>query len=48
MYRAFIENDGEIDLDEQAQLFELQEELGLSSEQVATIEANVREELAIK
>lgn len=48
MYRAFIENDGEIDLDEQAQLLELQEELGLSSEQVATIEANVREELAIK
>jgi len=48
MYRAFIENDGQIDFDEQSQLLELQEELGLSNEQVETIEANIREELATK
>jgi hypothetical protein len=47
MYRAFIEGDHNIDLEEQAQLIELQEELGLSNEQVATIEANVRDELGI-
>lgn len=46
MYRAFLDNDGEIDLEEQAQLLELQEQLGLSNEQVATIEQNVRDELA--
>lgn len=45
MFRAFLDNDGEIDLAEQAQLLELQEELGLNNEQVATIETNIREEL---
>ncbi|WP_199339786.1 tubulin-like doman-containing protein [Nostoc sp. FACHB-892] len=39
MYQAFLGNDHQIDLDEQAQLLELQEELGLSNEQVARIEA---------
>lgn len=39
MYQAFLGNDNQIDLDEQAQLLELQEELGLSNEQVAKIEA---------
>ncbi len=48
MYRAFVENDGEIDFEEQSQLIELQEELGLTNEQVSTIEANVREELGLK
>ena len=38
MFRAFLDNDGEIDLEEQAQLLELQEELGLTNEQVETIE----------
>jgi len=47
MYRAFLENDGEIDLEEQSQLLELQEELGLTDEQVSTIEANVRDELGL-
>jgi hypothetical protein len=47
MYRAFIEGDQNIDLEEQAQLIELQEELGLSNEQVATIEANIRDELGV-
>jgi hypothetical protein len=47
MYRAFLENDKEIDLEEQAQLIELQEELGLSNEQISTIEANMREELGM-
>ena len=46
MFRAFLDNDGEIDLEEQAQLLELQEELGLTNEQVAIIEENVRSELA--
>jgi hypothetical protein len=45
MYRAFLENDGEVDLEEQAQLLELQEELGLRNEEVATIEENIRAEL---
>jgi hypothetical protein len=45
MFRAFLDNDGEIDLEEQAQLLELQEELGLTNEQVETIETNIREEL---
>ncbi|MCY7323975.1 MAG: hypothetical protein LH660_19795, partial [Phormidesmis sp. CAN_BIN36] len=48
MYRAFLENDGEIDLEEQAQLFDLQEELCLTKEQAATIEANIRKELVVK
>ena len=42
MFRAFLDNDGEIDLEEQAQLLELQEELGLTNEQVETIETNIR------
>jgi Tubulin like len=45
MFQAFIGNDGEIDLEEQAQLMELQEELKLTNAQVTTIETNVREEL---
>ena len=45
MFQAFIGNDGEIDLEEQAQLMELQEELKLTDEQIVTIEKNVREEL---
>jgi hypothetical protein len=45
MFRAFIENDGEIDLEEQAQLMELQEEMHLTAAQVSTIETNVRDEL---
>ncbi|PZU99000.1 MAG: hypothetical protein DCF32_19130, partial [Leptolyngbya sp.] len=45
MFRAFLDNDGEVDLEEQAQLLELQEELGLTNEQVATIEENVRAEM---
>lgn len=48
MYRAFVENDGEIDFEEQSQLIELQEELELTNEQVSTIETNVREELGLK
>jgi hypothetical protein len=47
MYRAFLEGDREVDLEEQAKLLELQEELGLSNQQVATIEANIREELGL-
>jgi len=46
MYEAFLSNDGAIDLEEQAQLIELQEELGLSNEQVTTLETNIQEELA--
>ena len=46
MFRAFLDNDSEIDLEEQAQLLDLQEELGLTNEQVAIIEENVRSELA--
>ena len=45
MFRAFLENDGDIDLEEQAQLLDLQEELGLTMEQTNIIENNVREEL---
>jgi hypothetical protein len=45
MFRAFLDNDGEIDMEEQAQLLDLQEELGLTNEQVAIIEENVRSEL---
>ncbi|MEN9273093.1 MAG: hypothetical protein Q6K18_07950, partial [Gloeomargarita sp. DG_1_5_bins_55] len=47
MFRACLENDGEIGLEERAQLLELQEELGLSDDQVATIEANIRDELGL-
>ncbi|HEY9826677.1 MAG TPA: tubulin-like doman-containing protein, partial [Stenomitos sp.] len=47
MYRAFVENDGDIDLEEQAQLLELQEELGLTFEQANIIEQNIREELGL-
>lgn len=48
MFRAFLENDGDIDIDERSQLLELQEELQLGNEQVNTIEANIYEELGIK
>lgn len=48
MYRAFLENDSEIDFEEQSHLIELQEELGLTNEQVSTIETNVRQELGLK
>ncbi|MBA3923838.1 MAG: hypothetical protein H0X31_19940, partial [Nostocaceae cyanobacterium] len=44
MYRAFVEQDGEIDLEKQAQLLEFQEDLGLNNEQVARIEANIQSE----
>lgn len=47
MYRAFIENDGDIDLEEQAQLIELQEELGLTMEQTNIIEQNLKDELGL-
>jgi hypothetical protein len=47
MYRAFFEGDKSITFEEQAQLIELQEELELSNEQVATIETNIREELGM-
>ena len=45
MFQAFIGNDGEIDLEEQAQLMELQTELHLTNAQITTIETNVRDEL---
>lgn len=47
MYRAFLENDNEIDFEEQSQLLELQEELNLSNEQVSAIEASVQAELEL-
>jgi hypothetical protein len=47
MFRAFVENDGDIDFEEQSQLLDLQEELGLTTEQANIIEQNVREELGI-
>ncbi|MGA1262964.1 MAG: hypothetical protein ACO331_03525 [Prochlorothrix sp.] len=47
MYRAFLENDGEVDLEEQAQLLELQEDLHLSNDQVAAIEAQIQAELGL-
>jgi Tubulin like len=47
MFRAFVENDSDIDLEEQAQLLDLQEELGLTTEQTNIIEHNIREELAL-
>ncbi|MGK7916746.1 MAG: hypothetical protein AB4038_14575, partial [Prochloraceae cyanobacterium] len=42
MYRAFLENDGNIDPEEQVQLLELQEELGLTNEQVARVEVGIQ------
>ena len=48
MYRAFLENNGEIDFEQQSQLLELQEDLGLTNKQVSTMEANIREELGLK
>ncbi|GAB4213890.1 MAG: tubulin-like doman-containing protein [Synechococcales cyanobacterium] len=47
MLRSFLENDGEIDAVEHAQLLELQDELDLTNEQVETIERNIREELGL-
>jgi uncharacterized membrane protein YebE (DUF533 family) len=47
MFRAFVENDGDIDMEEQSQLIELQEELGLTTEQANIIEQNIREELGL-
>ncbi len=47
MYRALLENDNKIDLEEQAQLLELQEELGLTNEQIIMVEANVKDELGL-
>jgi hypothetical protein len=47
MFRAFVENDGDIDLEEQSQLLDLQEELGLTTEQANIIEHNIREELGL-
>jgi len=48
MYRAFLENNGEIDFEQQSQLLELQEELRLTNKQVATMETNIQEELGLK
>ncbi|UUO14585.1 tubulin-like doman-containing protein [Dolichospermum heterosporum] len=48
MYQAFLGNDGEIDLEEQVQLLELQEELGLTNEQISQIESKIQAELAAK
>ncbi len=48
MYRAFLEDKGEIDFEQQSQLLELQEELGLTNKQVTTMEANIREEQGLK
>ncbi|MDJ0897864.1 MAG: tubulin-like doman-containing protein [Xenococcus sp. MO_188.B8] len=42
MYRVFWENDGAIDPEEQAQLLELQEELGLTNEQVTRVEDSIQ------
>jgi ElaB/YqjD/DUF883 family membrane-anchored ribosome-binding protein len=47
MYRAFLENNGEIDFEQQSQLLALQEELGLTNKQVATMEANIQEEIRL-
>ncbi len=47
MYRAFLENDNEIDFEEQSQLLELQEELNLSNKQVSAIEASIQAELGL-
>jgi hypothetical protein len=48
MYRAFLENDSQIDAEEQGQLLDLQEELKITNEQVEVIEANVKEELGLQ
>ena len=45
MFQALLGNDGEIDLEEQTHLMELQEELHLTEAQITAIETNVREEL---
>lgn len=45
MYRAFLGNDGDIDLEEQAQLLELQDDLNLSNEQIAALETQIKTEL---
>ncbi|MGA1475008.1 MAG: hypothetical protein ACO4AI_07555 [Prochlorothrix sp.] len=45
MYRVFLENDGEIDLEEQAQLLELQDELNLNNDQILAIETQIKAEL---
>lgn len=47
MFQAFLENDGEIDLEEQSQLMELQEELKLTEAQILSSETNVRDALGI-
>lgn len=47
MYRAFLENDEGIGGQQQADLLDLQEELGLTNEQVTAIESNVRKELGL-
>jgi hypothetical protein len=47
MYRAFLENDGEIDFDEQIQLSDLQEDLGLNLDQVNSIELEIKAELGL-
>ena len=47
MFRAFLENDGDIDFEEHAQLIDLQTELNLTSKQVDTIESNIREEYVV-
>jgi len=47
MYRAFLESNTEIDFEQQTQLLELQEELGLTNKQVSTMEANIQEELGL-
>ena len=45
MYQAFLGNDGQIDGEEMAQLLELQEELGLTQEQVDQIEIEIQAEV---
>jgi hypothetical protein len=47
MYRAFLDNDGEIGVQQQAELLDLQEELGLTNEQVTAVESRVRKELGL-
>jgi creatinine amidohydrolase/Fe(II)-dependent formamide hydrolase-like protein len=45
MYQAFLDNDSQIDSEEMAQLLELQEELGLTQEQVDRIELEIQAEV---
>lgn len=47
MYRAFLEHDRVQDPEEKAQLTKLQEELGLTNEQVIQIETRVKEEAKV-